>query len=154
VVLERGPLSLLITIEELLGRRSSGSGLESREYGRRYRPRCPRGTLYPQNLVLSSPTSGGLSLGIVRSQIQATEFFFSTNVFCVSLCLCFLLSAHLCASLHSFPPLQSYHTASSSQYPDPGNPVDCERHEISVINARLPSREFTAHCATRLFDLV
>jgi hypothetical protein len=34
VGLERGPLSLMSTIEELLGRKSSGSGLESREYGR------------------------------------------------------------------------------------------------------------------------
>jgi hypothetical protein len=33
--LERGPLSLVSTIEELLGRKSSGSCLESREYGRR-----------------------------------------------------------------------------------------------------------------------
>jgi hypothetical protein len=35
VGLERGPLSLVSAIEELLGRKSSGSGLESREYGRR-----------------------------------------------------------------------------------------------------------------------
>jgi hypothetical protein len=34
VGLERGPLSLVSTIEELLGRESSGSGLENREYGR------------------------------------------------------------------------------------------------------------------------
>jgi hypothetical protein len=33
VGLERGPLSLVSTIEELLERKSSGSGLESREYG-------------------------------------------------------------------------------------------------------------------------
>jgi hypothetical protein len=32
---ERGPLSLVSTIEGLLERKSSGSGLESREYGRR-----------------------------------------------------------------------------------------------------------------------
>jgi hypothetical protein len=32
---ERGPLSLVSTIEELLGRKYSGAGLESREYGRR-----------------------------------------------------------------------------------------------------------------------
>jgi hypothetical protein len=32
---ERRPLSLVSTTEELLGRNSSGSGLESREYGRR-----------------------------------------------------------------------------------------------------------------------
>jgi hypothetical protein len=35
VGLERGPLSLVSTTEELLGRNSSRSGLESREYGRR-----------------------------------------------------------------------------------------------------------------------
>jgi hypothetical protein len=39
VVLERGPLSLVSTIEELLGRKSSGSGLENREYSRRDPPR-------------------------------------------------------------------------------------------------------------------
>jgi hypothetical protein len=35
VGLERGPLSLVSTIEELLERKISGSGLEIREYGRR-----------------------------------------------------------------------------------------------------------------------
>jgi hypothetical protein len=35
VGLERGPLSLVSTTEELLGRKSSGSDLENREYGRR-----------------------------------------------------------------------------------------------------------------------
>jgi hypothetical protein len=35
VYLERGPLSLTSTIEELLGRESSCLGLEGREYGRR-----------------------------------------------------------------------------------------------------------------------
>jgi hypothetical protein len=35
VGLERGPLSLVSTTEELLGRKSSGSCLENREYGRR-----------------------------------------------------------------------------------------------------------------------
>jgi hypothetical protein len=35
VGLQRDPLSLVSTIEELLGRKSSGSGLESREYCRK-----------------------------------------------------------------------------------------------------------------------
>jgi hypothetical protein len=35
VDLERGPLSLLSTIEELLGRKRSGSGLENLDYGRK-----------------------------------------------------------------------------------------------------------------------
>jgi hypothetical protein len=33
--LERGPLSLVSTNVELLGRKSSGSGLENYQYGRR-----------------------------------------------------------------------------------------------------------------------
>jgi hypothetical protein len=47
VGLERSPLSLVSTIEELLGRKSSGSGLESRDYGRRDPSRWPHGTFYP-----------------------------------------------------------------------------------------------------------
>jgi hypothetical protein len=35
VGLERGPLSLVSTIEEQLEIKSSGSGLENRDYGRR-----------------------------------------------------------------------------------------------------------------------
>jgi hypothetical protein len=35
VGLELGPLCLVSTIEELLGRKSSGSGIENREYCRR-----------------------------------------------------------------------------------------------------------------------
>jgi hypothetical protein len=53
------------------------SGLESREYGRRDQSRWPRGTLYPQKLALTSPTSGGCSVGLVRSRTQATGFSFS-----------------------------------------------------------------------------
>jgi hypothetical protein len=74
VGLERGALSLVSTTEELLGRKSSGSCIEIREYGRRDPSRRTRGTLYPQELALTSPTSGGLSLGIVRPRTQATEF--------------------------------------------------------------------------------
>jgi hypothetical protein len=58
VGLERGPLSLVSTIEELLGRKNSGSGLESREYGRRD--------------PLSAKV-GTNSVGIVRSRTQAME---------------------------------------------------------------------------------
>jgi hypothetical protein len=42
VGLERGPLSLVSTIEELLERKNSGSGLENREHGRRDPSRWPR----------------------------------------------------------------------------------------------------------------
>jgi hypothetical protein len=74
VGLERGPLSLVITIEVLLERKSSGSCLEIWEYDRRDPSRWPRGTLYPQKLALTSPISSSRSVGIVRSQTQATEF--------------------------------------------------------------------------------
>jgi hypothetical protein len=53
--LERGPLSLGNTIEELPGRKSSGYGLENREYGRRDQPRSLRDTHYPQKLSLTLP---------------------------------------------------------------------------------------------------
>jgi hypothetical protein len=56
---ERGPLNLVSTIEELFGRNSSGSGLENREYGRGDPSRLSRDILYPQNLILNSPTSHG-----------------------------------------------------------------------------------------------
>jgi hypothetical protein len=62
------------TIEELLGKKSSGSDLERREYGRRDPSRLPRDTFYPQNLALISPKSGGPLVGRVRSRTQATEF--------------------------------------------------------------------------------
>jgi hypothetical protein len=76
VGLERGPLSFVSTIEELFERKSSGSVLESREYGRRD-PLCwPRGTLYLQKLSLTSPTTGGRSVGIVSSRTRTREFFY------------------------------------------------------------------------------
>jgi hypothetical protein len=65
VGLERCPPNLVSAIEELLGRNSSGSGLENREYSRADQLRRPRDTLYPQKLTLTSQTSGGLSLGRV-----------------------------------------------------------------------------------------
>jgi hypothetical protein len=74
VGLERGPLSLVSTTEELLERKSSDSGLEKREYVRRDQSGRPRGTLYPQKLALTSPTSGGRLVDIVRSRTQAMEF--------------------------------------------------------------------------------
>jgi hypothetical protein len=73
VGLERGPLSLVNTIEELLERKSSGCGLKSREYGLRDPSLRPLGTLYPQKLALTSPRISGCSVGIVRSWTQVME---------------------------------------------------------------------------------
>jgi hypothetical protein len=64
---ERGPLSLVSTIEELLGRKSSGSGLENRDYVRR--------ESFTLKLPLASLTSGGRSVSIVHSRTKASEWF-------------------------------------------------------------------------------
>jgi hypothetical protein len=75
VGLEWGPLSLVSTIEELLGRNSSGSGLENREYSRGYPLHWPHYTLYLQKLALTSLTSCCHSVSIVCS--RTTELFLS-----------------------------------------------------------------------------
>jgi hypothetical protein len=63
-----------IQLRSYLEKKSSGSWLESREYSCRD-PLCwPLGTLYPQKLALTSPTSGGHSVGIVRSWTQSGIF--------------------------------------------------------------------------------
>jgi hypothetical protein len=72
---ERGSLSLVRITEKLLGRNSRGWGLENREYGRGDPLRWPRDTFYKQTLALTSPTSGGRSVGIVRLRAKATEIF-------------------------------------------------------------------------------
>jgi hypothetical protein len=74
VGLERGPLSLVSTNWGATWYKSSGFCLENREYGRRDPSRWPRGTLYPQKFAITSPTSGGRSVGIVRSRTQTMEF--------------------------------------------------------------------------------
>jgi hypothetical protein len=55
---------------------TSASGLENPNYGSRDPPCWPYGTLYPQKQALTSVTSGGRSVGIVRSWTQATDFPF------------------------------------------------------------------------------
>jgi hypothetical protein len=70
--LERGPLSLVSITEELLRRKSSGSGLENPDYSRKGSVALT--TLHPLSAnVATTPTSGGCLVGIVRSQTRATE---------------------------------------------------------------------------------
>jgi hypothetical protein len=71
--LEWGPLSLVSTTEELLGRNSKGSSLESWEYGCWDPLHWPRNTLHLQKLALTSPTSGSRSVGILCLRTKATE---------------------------------------------------------------------------------
>jgi hypothetical protein len=81
VDLERSPLSLLSPIEELLGRNSSGSGLQIREYdhGDHATP------INPQKLALISPTKGGRSVSKLPSQTKATELLL---LLIINICLC------------------------------------------------------------------
>jgi hypothetical protein len=72
VGLERGPLSDYNW--GAIWKKSSCSGLEIREYGRRDLSRWPLGNVCPRKLALSSPTCGGRSVGIVCSGTQATDF--------------------------------------------------------------------------------
>jgi hypothetical protein len=74
VGLERGPLSFVSIIEELVERKSSGCGLESRECGLRDPSRWPRGILYSQKLALTSLISG-----IVLSRTQVTECLYKSH---------------------------------------------------------------------------
>jgi hypothetical protein len=76
VGLERGPLSLVNTTEELLEIKNSGSGLETENTVVGIRHADNVAPTISKNLALSSPTSGGRSVGIVRSRTQATEFSF------------------------------------------------------------------------------
>jgi hypothetical protein len=94
VGLERGPVSLVSTTEELLGRKSSVSGLENRDYGSRGSAALT--TRHLQMLTLPSPTSGGRSVGIVRSRAKATGLVkLVTYIACIvgmrSLSSCLLL---------------------------------------------------------------
>jgi hypothetical protein len=75
VGLERGSLSFVSTIEELLGRKSSGSGLEKTEYaavGIRHANHLAPSN--PQKLALTSPTIGGRFVGI---DLSRTQFYIS-----------------------------------------------------------------------------
>jgi hypothetical protein len=64
------------TIEELLGRNSSSSGPENREYGHRDPSRWPCDTLCPQRLALTSPTNGGNSVSRYSSFADWGHRFF------------------------------------------------------------------------------
>jgi hypothetical protein len=67
VGLERDPLSLVSTTEELLGRESSDFCLENEIKAVGDPLRWPRNTFYQQKSSLTSAKSGSRSVGIVRS---------------------------------------------------------------------------------------
>jgi hypothetical protein len=86
--LERGPLSLVTTTEELLESKSSGYGLENREYGVRDPYADQMAPSNPQMLALTSPTIGGRWIGMVRSRTQLTEFkiFYALHILHIIFC--------------------------------------------------------------------
>jgi hypothetical protein len=81
VGVERGLLSIVSATEELIARKRSCSGLENQDYGRRDPPSWLRDTLYPQMLALTSPTSGGRSVGIVRPRTRPRSLVLVVNVY-------------------------------------------------------------------------
>jgi hypothetical protein len=88
---------LIITTEELL---------EGTEINDSENPLCwPRDTLYPQNLAITSPTSGSRSVGIVRSRTKATEFSFSLSCHLSTLTLlqcCCHTKSHRIYRIHNY----------------------------------------------------
>jgi hypothetical protein len=73
VGLERGPFSLVRKIEQLLERKVAAPVQKTEINGRGDLLRSQRDTLYPLKLALTSPTSGGRSVGIVRWRTKAPE---------------------------------------------------------------------------------
>jgi hypothetical protein len=81
VSLKLGPLSLVSTIETLLGRNSSSSGLESREYDRGDPLRRPHVTLYPQKLALTADKQRSLGRYSFPRGLRPRSLVFSLVLF-------------------------------------------------------------------------
>jgi hypothetical protein len=81
VGLERDPLSLVSTTEELLDRKVAApvQKTENTALGIRHADHVAPSI---RKLVITSPTSGGRSVGIVRSRTQTMEFCFFGVVLC------------------------------------------------------------------------
>jgi hypothetical protein len=74
VGLERGPLSLVSTIEELFDRKVAAPAYKSENTALGIRHADHVAHSNPQKLAITSSTSGGRSVGIVRSWTQTMEF--------------------------------------------------------------------------------
>jgi hypothetical protein len=70
-----------MTLRSYLNEKVAAPVYKTEINGRGNSLRWPRNTLYSQRLALTSPTSGGHSVGIVRLRTTATEFssFISNN---------------------------------------------------------------------------
>jgi hypothetical protein len=74
VGLERGPLSLVSTTEELLGRKVAAPVYKTENTAVGIRHADYVTSSIHKKLAITSPTSGGRSVGIVRSRTQTMEF--------------------------------------------------------------------------------
>jgi hypothetical protein len=75
VGLERGPLSLVSTREELLDRKVAAPVQKTENTGVGSHHADHVAPSISKKLVIASPTSCGRSVGIVRSQTQTMDFF-------------------------------------------------------------------------------
>jgi hypothetical protein len=88
--LERGPLSLVSTTEELLDRKVTAPVWKTKNTAVGIRHADHVAPSIREKLAITSPTSGSRSVGIVRSRTQTVEFF---RVLALSL-------SHLSASVY------------------------------------------------------
>jgi hypothetical protein len=72
--LERGPLSLVSTTEELLDRKAAAPAYKTENTAVVIRRADHVAPSIRQRLAITSPTRGGRSVGIVRSRTQTMEF--------------------------------------------------------------------------------
>jgi hypothetical protein len=79
VGLERGPLNLVSTTEELLDRRLEDPVYKTENTAVGIRHADHVAPSIRKMLAITSPTSGGRSIGLVRSRTQTMEFFFYCN---------------------------------------------------------------------------
>jgi hypothetical protein len=79
VRLEQGPVNLVSTTEELLDRKVAAPvyKIENTAVGIRHAENVA--PFIPQKLAITSPTSGGRSVGIVRLRTQTMDFFYTST---------------------------------------------------------------------------
>jgi hypothetical protein len=77
VGLERGPLSLVSTTEDLFDRKVAAPVYKTENTAVRIHHADHVAPSIRKKLAITSPTSGGRSVGVVRSRTQTMEFSFS-----------------------------------------------------------------------------
>jgi hypothetical protein len=104
VGLERGPLSLVSTTEELLDRKVAAPVWKTENTALGIRHTNHVAPSVRKKLVITSPTSGGRSVGIVRPRTQIMEFSFSF----INKCDFVMKTLHLCSNYLSYSIISSF----------------------------------------------